>query len=174
MNYETEINNLLGLFINEDSYFPMFQRIGFNISKVNPSFKKSFENGVLFHPNEINPKPSELEQRINRELRVELVNSIRKYLKEYDQQTYGEIYKLFQSVDQMRDAIRRSEISSQQIQFDALIKEVEDKVDEFTNSYLNLTNNQKCSFQTYNIIGSSYLSLGDLNEAINFFEKWIK
>ena len=38
---------------------------------------------------------------------------------------------------------------------------------------LNLINNQKCSFQTYNIIGSSYLSLGDLDEAINFFEKCI-
>jgi len=138
MNYETEINNLLGLFINEDSYFPMFQRIGFNISKVNPSFKKGFENGVLFHPNEINPKPSELEQRINRELRVELVIFIRKYLKEYDQQTYGEIYKLFQSVDQMRDTIRSSESSSQKIKFETLIKEVEDKVDKFCNSYLSL------------------------------------
>jgi len=142
MNYDTEINNLFGLFINEDSYFPMFQRLGFNISKVNSSFKKSFENGVLFHPNEINPKPSETEQKINRELRIELVNLIRGYLRQYDQKTYGEIYKLFQSVDQMRDAIRSSEISSQQIEFDTLIKEVEDKVDEFTNSYLTLTNNQ--------------------------------
>jgi len=141
MNYETEINNLLGLFINEDSYFPMFQRIGFNISEVNPPFKKSFENAVLFHPNEINPKPSESEQKINRELRIELVNLIRKYLKKYDQKTYGEIYKLFQSVDQMRETIRSSEISSQKIQFETLIKKVEDKVDEFTNSYLTLTNN---------------------------------
>jgi len=141
MNYETEINNLLGLFINEDSYFPMFQRIGFNISEVNPPFKKSFENAVLFHPNEINPKPSESEQKINRELRIELVNLIRKYLTKYDQKTYGEIYKLFQSVDQMRETIRSSEISSQQIQFEILIKKVEDKVDEFTNSYLTLTNN---------------------------------
>jgi len=141
MNYETEINNLLGLFINEDSYFPMFQRIGFNISKVNASFKKSFENAVLFHPNEINPKPSESEQKINKELRIELVKLIRKYLKKYDQQSYGEIYKLFQSVDQMRDSIRSSENSSQQIQFETLIKEVEDKVDEFTNSYLTLKNN---------------------------------
>ena len=136
MNYETEINNLLGLFINEDSYFPMFQRIGFNISKVNIPFKKSFENAVLFHPNEINPKPSESEQKINRELRIELVNLIRTYLKQYDQTTYGEIYKLFQSVDQMRDTIRSSESSSQQIQFETLIKEVEDKVDEFTTGYL--------------------------------------
>jgi len=120
----------------------MFQRLGFNISKVNSSFKKSFENGVLFHPNEINPKPSETEQKINRELRIELVNLIRGYLRQYDQKTHGEIYKLFQSVDQMRDAIRSSEISSQQIEFDTLIKEVEDKVDEFTNSYLTLTNNQ--------------------------------
>jgi len=142
LDYDTEINNLFGLFINEDSYFPMFQRLGFNISKVNSSFKKSFKNGVLFHPNEINPKPSETEQKINRELRIELVNLIRGYLRQYDQKTYGEIYKLFQSVDQMRDAIRSSEISSQQIEFDTLIKEVEDKVDEFTNSYLNLTNNQ--------------------------------
>ena len=142
LDYDTEINNLFGLFINEDSYFPMFQRLGFNISKVNSSFKKSFENGVLFHPDEINPKPSETEQKINRDLRIELVNLIRGYLRQYDQETYSEIYKLFQSVDQMRDAIRRSEISSQQIQFDALIKEVEDKVDEFTNSYLNLTNNE--------------------------------
>ena len=141
MNYETEINNLLGLFINEDSYFPMFQRIGLNISQVNPSFKKSFESGVLFHPNEINPKPSESEQKINRELRIELVSLIRTYLKQYDQTTYGEIYKLFQSVDQMRDIIRSSESSSQKIQFKNLIKEVEDKVDEFTNSYLTLTNN---------------------------------
>ena len=141
MNYETEINNLLGLFINEDSYFPMFQRIGLNISQVNPSFKRSFENAVLFHPNEINPKPSEYEQKINRELRIELVNLIRAYLKQYDQTTYGEIYKLFQSVDKMRDTIRSSESSSQQIQFETLIKEVEDKVDEFTNSHLSLTNN---------------------------------
>jgi len=141
MNYQTEINNLLGLFINEDSYFPMFQRIGLNISQVNPSFKRSFDNGVLFHPNEINPKPSESEQKINRELRIELVNLIRTYLKQYDQTTYGEIYKLFQSVDQMRDTIRSIEGSSQHIQFEILIKEVEDKVDEFTNSYLTLTNN---------------------------------
>ena len=139
MNYETEINNLLGLFINEDSYFPMFQRIGSNISQVNPSFKSIFENGVLFHPNEINPKPSESEQKINRDLRIELANLIRMYLKQHDQTTYGEIYKLFQSVDQMRDTIRSSESSSQQIQFETLIKEVEDKVDEFTNSYLTLT-----------------------------------
>ena len=136
MDYETEINNLFALFINEDSYFPMFQRLGMNISKVNPSFKKSFENGVLFHPNEINPKPSESEQRANGELRVELINTIRSYLKQYDQQTYGEIYKLFQSVDRMRDTIRSYEISSQKIRFEGLIKEVEDKVDEFTNSYL--------------------------------------
>jgi len=141
MNYETEINNLLGLFINEDSYFPMFQRIGLNISQVNPSFKRSFENGVLFHPNEINPKPSEYEQKINRELRIELVNLIRVYLKQYDQTTYGEIYKLFQSVDRMRDSIRSFEGSSKQIQFETLIKEVEDKVDEFMNSHFTLTNN---------------------------------
>ena len=141
MNYQTEINNLLGLFINEDSYFPMFQRIGLNISQVNASFKKSFENAVLFHPNEINPKPSKSEQKINRELRIELVNLIRKYLRKYDQQTYGEIYKLFQSVDHMRDTIRSSESSSQHIQFENLIVEVEDKVDEFTSSYLTLTNN---------------------------------
>ena len=141
MNYQTEINNLLGLFINEDSYFPMFQRIGLNISQVNASFKKSFENAVLFHPNEINPKPSESEQKINRELRIELVDLIRKYLKQYNQTTYGEIYKLFQSVDKMRDSIRSSESSSQKIQFETLIKEVEDKVDEFTSSYLTLTNN---------------------------------
>jgi len=138
MNYEAEINNLLGLFINEDSYFPMFQRIGFNISQVNPSFKKTFESGVLFHPNEINPKPSEYEQKINRELRIELANLIRTYLKKYDQMTYGEIYKLFQSVDQMRDTIRSSESSSQQIQFEILIEEVEYKVDEFTSGYLSL------------------------------------
>jgi len=141
MNYYTEINNLFSLFINEDSYFPMFQKLGFNISKVNPSFKKSFTNGVLFHPNEISPKPSESEQKINRELRIELVNLIRGYLKEFDQQTYGELYKLFQSVDIMRDTIRESESSSQQIQFETLIKEVEDKVDEFTNLYLNLNLN---------------------------------
>jgi len=138
MNYVTEISNLFGLFINEDSYFPMFQRLGINISKVNPSFKESFDNGVLFHPNEINPKPSESEQKINRELRIELVNLIRSYLKQYDQTTYGEIYKLFQSVDKMRDTIRNSESSSQKIQFETLIKEVENKVDEFTSSYLSL------------------------------------
>jgi len=138
MNYVTEISNLFGLFINEDSYFPMFQRLGINISKVNPSFKESFDNGVLFHPNEINPKPSESEQKINRELRIELVNLIRSYLKQYDQTTYGEIYKLFQSVDKMRDTIRSSESSFQKIQFETLIKEVEDKVDEFTRSYLSL------------------------------------
>jgi len=141
MNYQTEINNLLDLFINEDSYFPMFQRIGLNISQVNPSFKRSFENGVLFHPNEINPKPSESEQKINRELRIELVSLIKAYLKQYDQTTYGEIYKLFQSVDHMRDTIRSSESASQHIRFENLIKEVEDKVDEFTSSYLTLTNN---------------------------------
>jgi len=70
MNYDTEINNLFGIFINEDSYFPMFQRIGFNFSKVNPSFKKSFENAVLFHPKEINPKLSESEQKIKKKLRI--------------------------------------------------------------------------------------------------------
>jgi len=138
MDYKTEINNLLGLFINEDSYFPMFQRIGLNISQVNPSFKRSFESGVLFHPNEINPKPSKLEQKINRELRIQLVNLIREYLKNYDKHTYGAIYKLFQSVDRMRDTIRSSESSSKQIQFQTLIKEVENKVDKFCSSYLSL------------------------------------
>jgi len=142
MNYDTEINNLFGLFINEDSYFPMFQRLGFNISKTNPSFKQKFENAVLFHSNEINPKPTESEQKKNKDLRIELVNLIRNHLKEFDQKTYGEIYKLFQSVDQMRDAIRSAEGSSHQIQFESLIKEVENKVDEFTNSYLNLTTNK--------------------------------
>ena len=141
MNYDTEINNLFCLFINEDSYFPMFQRLGINISEVNPSFKKKFENGILFHPNEINPKPSESEQKINSELRIELINLIKGYLIAFDQQTYGEIFKLFQSVDRMRDIIRSSETLSQKIQFETLIKEVEDKVDEFTKSYLNLTNN---------------------------------
>ena len=141
MDYDTEINNLFGLFINEDSYFPMFQRLGTNISKVNPSFKKSFENGVLFHQNEINPKPSKSEQKINRKLRIELVNLIRRYLKAFDQQTYGELYKLFQSVDRMRDTIRSSEISSQKIEFESLIKEIEDKVDKFSNSFLTLKNN---------------------------------
>jgi len=138
MDYDTEINNLFGIFINEDSYFTVFQRLGFNISKVNSSFKKSFEIGVLFHPDEINPKPPEHEQKINRELRIELTNLIRGYIAKYDQQTYGEIYKLFQSVDQMRDTIRSSKGSSQKVKFETLIKEVEDKVDEFTNSYLNL------------------------------------
>jgi len=141
MNYATEINNLFGLFINEDSYFPMFQRLGFNISKVNPLFKEKFENGVLFHPNEINPRPSQSEQRNNKELRIELVNLLKGHIKQFNQQTYGEIYKLFQSVDRMRDTIRNSEGLSKQIQIEILIKEVEDKVDEFTNAYLNLTNN---------------------------------
>ena len=141
MNYESEINNLFGLFINEDSYFPMFQRLGFNIAKVNLSFKKKFENGVLFHPNEINPKPSKSEQKINRQLRIELVNLTRGYLKEFDQQTYGEIYKLFQSVDRMRDTIRTSEISARKIEFESLIREIEEKVDKFTDSHLNLRNN---------------------------------
>jgi len=141
MTYDTEINNLFALFINEDSYFPMFHRLAFNISKVNSSFKEKFENGVLFHPNEINPKPSKSEQKINKELRIELVNIIKRYLREYDQETYSEIYKLFQSVDRMRDEIRASEVSSQQIQFDMLIKEIEDKVDQFVNLYLTLTKN---------------------------------
>ena len=143
MNYETEINNLLGLFINEDSYFPMFQRIGFNISQVNPSFKNSFENGVLFHPNEINPRPSESEQETNKELRIELVNLIRTYLKQYDQTTYGEIYKLFQSVDHMRDTIRNLEGSTQQLQLEVLIGEVEGRVDQFTKTYLFLPKESK-------------------------------
>jgi len=143
MNYETEINNLLGLFVNEDSYFPMFQRIGFNISQVNPSFKNSFENGVLFHPNEINPRPSESEQETNKELRIELVNLIRTYLKQYDQTTYGEIYKLFQSVDHMRDTIRNLEGSTQQLQLEALIGEVERRVDQFTKTYLFLPKESK-------------------------------
>ena len=141
MNYHTEINNLFGIFVNEDSYFPMFQRLGFNISKVNSSFKEKYENGVLFHPNEINPRPLKSEQKINKELRIELVDLLRRYLKEFDQQTYGEIYKLFQSVDRMRDTIRSSENISRQIQFETLIKEVEDKVDQFTKSYLTITNN---------------------------------
>ena len=143
MNYQTEINNLLGLFIYEDSYFPMFQRIGFNISQVNPSFKNSFENGVLFHPNEINPRPSESEQETNKELRIELVNLIRTYLKQYDQTTYGEIYKLFQSVDHMRDTIRNLEGSTQQLQLEALIGEVERRVDQFTKTYLFLPKESK-------------------------------
>jgi hypothetical protein len=143
MNYETEINNLFGLFINEDSYFPMFQRIGFNISQVNPSFKNSFENGVLFHPNEINPRPSESEQETNKELRIELVNLIRTYLKQYDQTTYGEIYKLFQSVDHMRDTIRNLEGSTQQLQLEVLIGEVERRVDQFTKTYLFLPKESK-------------------------------
>ena len=141
MNYASEINNLFGLFINEDSYFPIFQRLAVNFSKVNPSFNKSFESGVLFHPHEINPKPSESEQKINRKLRIELVNRIRKSLKQLDQKTFGEIYELFKSVDRMRDTIRSSESSSKQIQLETLIKDVEDKVDEFTNSYLTLTIN---------------------------------
>ena len=143
MNYETEINNLLGLFVNEDSYFPMFQRIGHNISQVNPFFKRSFENGVLFHPNEINPRPSESEQETNKELRIELVNLIRTYLKQYDQTTYGEIYKLFQSVDQMRDTIRNLEGSTQQLQLEVLIGEVERRVDQFTKTYLFLPKESK-------------------------------
>jgi len=138
INYDTEINNLFGLFINEDSYFPMFQRLGFNISKINPSFKKKFENAVLFHPNEINPKPSNSEQKINRALRIDLVNLIKTHLKQYDQQTYSEIYKLFQCVDQMRGSVRIAENLSQQINIETLIKEIEDKVDEFSNSYLSL------------------------------------
>ena len=138
MNYDTEIDNLFGLFVNEDSYFPMFQRLGINMAKANPTFKKSFENGVLFHPHEINPKPSKSEQKINRELRIQLVNLIKECLKNFDQHTYGEIYKLFQSVDLMRDSIRSSESSSQQIQFQTLIKEVENKVDKFCDSYLSL------------------------------------
>ena len=138
MDYYTEINNLFGLFINEDSYFPMFQRLGINIARVNPHFKEKFENGILFHQNEINPKPSKSEQKINRELRIELVNLIRSYLKQYDQYTYGEIYKLFQSVDQMRDSIRSSESSSQKIKFETLIKGVEEKVDKFCTNYLSL------------------------------------
>jgi len=138
MSYETEINNLFGLFINEDSYFPMFQRLGVNISESNPLFKKSFENGVLFHPNEINPRPSESEQKINRELRIELVNIIRRHLKQYDQQTYGEIYKLFQTVDHMRDNIRKQEGLINQVEFECLINEVERKVDEFTSNFLSL------------------------------------
>jgi len=136
MNYATEIDNLFGLFVNEDSYFPMFQRLGSNIAEANPTFKKSFENGVLFHSHEINPKPSKLEQKINRDLRIQLVNLIREYLKNYDKHTYGEIYKLFQSVDQMRDTIRIFESSSQQIQYQNLIKEVENKVDKFCESFL--------------------------------------
>ena len=138
INYDTEINNLFGLFINEDSYFPMFQRLGLNISKINPSFKKKFENAVLFHPNEINPKPSNSEQKINRALRIDLVNLIKTHLKQYDQQTYSEIYKLFQCVDQMRGSVRIAENLSQQINIETLIKEIEDKVDEFSNSYLSL------------------------------------
>jgi len=136
MNYATEIDNLFGLFVNEDSYFPMFQRLGSNIAEANPTFKKSFENGVLFHSHEINPKPSKLEQKINRDLRIQLVNLIREYLKNYDKHSYGEIYKLFQSVDQMRDTLRSFESSSQQIQYQNLIKEVENKVDKFCESFL--------------------------------------
>jgi len=147
MDYSTEINNLFSLFINEDSYFPMFQRLGKNISKVNPSFKKSFENGVLFHPNEINPMPTISEQKINRALRIELINLIRKYLKAYDQKSYGEIYKLFQSVDHMRDTIRNLEGSTQQIQLEILIGGVEKKVDQFTKTCLLLPKKSKIIHQ---------------------------
>ena len=41
MNYDTEIDKLFGLFVNEDSYFPMFQRLGINMADANPTFKKS-------------------------------------------------------------------------------------------------------------------------------------
>ena len=136
MDYSAEINNLFNLFINEDSYFPVFQRLGINISKVNPSFKNSFENGVLFHPNEINPRPTVSEQKINRALRIELINLIKEYLKEYDQKSYGEIYKLFQSVDHMRDTIRNFKGSSQQLQLEVLIGGVEKRVDQFTKTCL--------------------------------------
>ena len=143
MDYSTEINNLFSLFINEDSYFPMFQRLGINISKVNPSFKNSFEKGVLFHPNEINPKPTVSEQKNNRALRIELINLIKEYLKGYDQKSYEEIYKLFQSVDHMRDTIRNLEGSTQQLQLEALIGEVERRVDQFTKTYLFLPKESK-------------------------------
>ena len=143
MDYSAEINKLFSLFINEDSYFPMFQRLAINISKVNPSFKKSFENGVLFHANEMNPRPTVSEQKINRALRIELSNLIKEYLKEYDQKSYGEIYKLFQSVDHMRDTIRSLEGSTQKLQLEVLIEEVEKRVDQFTKTSLLLPKKSK-------------------------------
>ena len=143
MDHSAEINNLFNLFINEDSYFPVFQRLGINISKVNPSFKNSFENGVLFHPNEINPRPTVSEEKINRALRIELINIIKEYLKGYDQKSYGEIYKLFQSVDHMRDTIRNFKGPSQQLQLEVLIGGVEKRVDQFTKTCLLLPKKSK-------------------------------
>jgi len=69
------------------------------------------------------------------------VHHLREYLKQYDKQIYGEIYKIFQSVDYMRDIIRNSENTYQQIEFEALIKEVKNKVVEFTKLFLTLSNN---------------------------------
>jgi len=79
-----------------------------------------------------------LNKKINKKLRIELANLIRKYLKKYDHQTYGEIYKLFQSVDYMRDNIRKQEGLTNQTELENLINEVEQKVDEFTLNYLAL------------------------------------
>ena len=69
------------------------------------------------------------------------MHHLREYLKQYDKQIYGEIYKIFQSVDYMRDIIRNSENTYQQIEFEALIKEVKNKVVEFTKLFLTLSNN---------------------------------
>ena len=66
------------------------------------------------------------------------MNIIKKSLMQYDQQTYGEIYKLFQSVDHMRHNIRKQEGLTNQAEFECLINEVERKVDEFTSNFLSL------------------------------------
>ena len=68
-----------------------------------------------------------------------MVDIIKENLKHYDQQTYGEIYKLFQSVDYMRDNIRKKEGLTNQTEIVNLINEVEQKVDEFTINYLSLS-----------------------------------
>jgi len=121
--------------------FQCFKDWGLISQKLILLLKKNLKVPSFSIPMNLIPKPPESEQKINRELRIELVNHLRMYLKEFDQQTYGEIYKLFQSVDLMRDNLRSYEISSRKIKFESLIKEIEDKVDKFTNSFLTLVNN---------------------------------
>ncbi len=139
MSHETEIDNLLGIFVNEDSYYPMFQKLGANIASKNPAFKEAFDSALLFHPHEINPAPTQDQQKINKELRLELVRQIKHHLIDFESKTYGEIFKLFKSVDQMRDEIRKFEGRQEEVNFDGLISDVEKKADDFTNNFLDFS-----------------------------------
>jgi len=50
-----------------------------------------------------------LSKKLTKKLRTELAHLIKAFLKKCDQNTCSEIYKLFRSVDQIRDTIGKTE-----------------------------------------------------------------